>query len=150
MAISTTVSGTDTPVHIDRRNIEYRGPEDDSPGSYTNYSGQYFISAIYDQGGTFENSQNISEVDPNRPETYVPKRVIPFSSLLFWGSGIAATILLSTIGYIAIYKKKLTVSSPLGLQPVVRKSAITSLILLIVADIVLIFLFWYLLTTLWQ
>jgi hypothetical protein len=137
--IHTTVNDSKTPKFVGRNEIEYTG-------GYKPYNGEYLVSAVYNQGGALLTSQNIS-LSEYSPESLLPERIIPLSTLLFLGFGIAGTILLSILGYIAIHKK--LVEQPGRGAPIVRRTpARVSLLLLIEADGVLIFLFWYLFTIL--
>ena len=96
MLISTIVNDSKAPYFIGKNNIEYRG-------NYSDYSGSYFVSATYDQGGTVISSTNVQH------HAYQPiERVIPFSLVVSLSVGIALILFASFIVYLSINKIKRT------------------------------------------
>ena len=93
MLISTIVNNSQAPFYVDLDSVEYNG-------RYIQYNGSYFVSAVYDQGGTQVSSSDISQ------RAYQPiEKIIPLSIAI--GVSVIITIILaaSIIIYIHFYKK---------------------------------------------
>jgi hypothetical protein len=88
MLISTIVNNTQASFYVDQDNIKYSG-------DYVRYNGSYFVSAIYDQGGTQSSSSNITQ------RAYQPiERLVPFSTVVGLFIGIATVLAGSVVIYL--------------------------------------------------
>jgi hypothetical protein len=102
LLINTIVNDSKAPFYVDRNEIEYRCSEPNSSRTdctYSNYTGSYFASATYDQGGT-QISTDYSQ------RAYQPiEKIVPFNLLVILVIIVALIALISMILYSLINTK---------------------------------------------